>query len=87
MTPRFMLVDLWKTAGHVRSNHKGRRKTYKVQKRKSQKEKAKKKKPKEKENGGKIKPQVVASSYHSSTLTPRVKRHSRSVEGSSNLKF
>ena len=44
-----MLVDLWKTAGHVRSHHKGSRKTYKVQKRKSQKRKEKQKqKPKKK---------------------------------------
>ena len=84
-----MLVDLWRTAGHVRSHYKGRRKTYKVQKKKKpKKEKAKRKSQKRKRKGRKrIKPQVVASSYHSSTLTPRVERHSRSVEGSSNLKF
>ena len=50
-----MLVDLWKTAGHVRSHHEGRRKTNKVQKikRKSQKRKEKKSKSQKREEKNK----------------------------------
>ena len=76
-----MLVDLWKTAGHVRSHHEGSRKTYKVQKikRKSQKEKKSKSKSQKRKGRKRIKPPG------GSILLSLIHTHSVSVKGSSNL--